>query len=62
MSSFDKAWAKTGMAEGGYVNDPSDSGGETNHGITIKVARRNGYLNAMKDMTKEEARDIGNGS
>jgi len=59
MSAFEKAWAKTGMAEGGYVNDPDDSGGETNHGITIKVARANGYLNAMIDMTPEEARDIG---
>ena len=47
------------MAEGGYVNDPSDSGGETNHGITIKVARRNGYLDAMIDMTPDQARDIG---
>lgn len=25
-------------AEGGYVNDPADLGGETNHGITIAVA------------------------
>lgn len=25
--------------EGGYVNDPSDSGGETNYGVTVAVAR-----------------------
>ena len=29
--------------EGGYVNDPNDSGGETNYGVTEKVARDNGY-------------------
>ena len=26
--------------EGGYVNDPKDSGGETNWGITKRVARQ----------------------
>ena len=30
--------------EGGYVNDPSDSGGETNFGITVAVARQFGYV------------------
>lgn len=59
MTPFDKAWNKTGKAEGGYVNDPSDSGGETNHGITIAVARANGFTGNMKDMTQAEARVIG---
>jgi lysozyme family protein len=27
-------------AEGGYVNDPRDSGGETNYGITVATATR----------------------
>lgn len=36
--------------EGKYVNDPSDSGGETNYGITVAVARAEGYKGAMKDM------------
>lgn len=58
MTPFQMAWSKTGKAEGGYVNDPSDSGGETNHGITIAVARANGYLDAMIDMTPEQAEAI----
>ena len=58
MNAFDVAWGRTGLAEGGYVNDPSDSGGETNHGITIAVARANGFTGNMKDMTKAEARAI----
>lgn len=30
---------KTGV-EGGYVNDPNDAGGETNHGITATLANQ----------------------
>ena len=37
-------------AEGGYVNDPADAGGETNHGITVAVARANGFTGAMPDL------------
>lgn len=33
--------------EGGYVNDPRDPGGETNHGITKRVAVANGYTGPM---------------
>jgi len=44
--------------EGGYVNDPSDSGGETNFGITVAVARQFGYVGAMRDMPRSIAFDI----
>lgn len=36
MANFDKAFDKVIKAEGGYVNDPKDSGGETYLGISRK--------------------------
>lgn len=36
--------------EGGYVNDPNDSGGATNHGVTEKKAREYGYTGDMRDL------------
>lgn len=44
--------------EGGYSNDPNDAGGETNHGVTIAVARANGYQGPMRDLTKAQALEI----
>lgn len=45
-------------AEGGYVNDPADRGGETKFGITVAVARRNGFLGNMRDLPRELAKQI----
>jgi lysozyme family protein len=44
--------------EGGYSNHPSDTGGETMWGITIAVARANGYQGPMRDMPRETAKAI----
>lgn len=44
--------------EGGYVNNPSDPGGETKYGITVKVARDYGYKGPMIELSKEMATEI----
>jgi lysozyme family protein len=44
--------------EGGYVNDPTDRGGETMYGITIQVARKNGYTGLMKNLPYDLAFSI----
>lgn len=44
--------------EGGYVNDPTDRGGETKYGITKETARNNGYTGPMKDLSLEKAKQI----
>ncbi len=44
--------------EGGYVNNPKDPGGATNHGVTQAVARQHGYTGDMKQLPKEFAESI----
>jgi lysozyme family protein len=44
--------------EGGYVNNRSDPGGATNHGVTQAVARANGYTGDMRKLTVPQASEI----
>ncbi len=44
--------------EGGYVNDPTDRGGATKYGITVAVARANGFKGDMRDLPLEVAKNI----
>ncbi|UKL14818.1 SAR endolysin N-acetylmuramidase [Stenotrophomonas phage C121] len=44
--------------EKGYVNNPKDPGGATNHGVTEAVARQHGYTGHMKDLSKDAAASI----
>lgn len=64
-----KVWASIGAAvlaivagvfavEGGYSNNPQDPGGETNHGVTVKVARSNGYTGDMRELPVQTAQTI----
>lgn len=58
MADFNKIIDKLIKTEGGYINHPSDKGGETNFGITIAVARENGYLGPMKNMPIDFAKKV----
>lgn len=44
--------------EGGYSDDPRDSGGKTQYGITEKVARAFGYAGEMQKLPLEVAESI----
>lgn len=55
MSVKDKVINGIIKVEGGYVNDPNDPGGETNMGITVGVARANGYYGDMRDLPRQVA-------
>jgi lysozyme family protein len=54
MSNFEKCIPRILLYEGGYVNDPSDPGGETNFGIS----RRSFPNEDIKNMTKGRASEI----
>ncbi|MDQ0035837.1 lysozyme family protein [Variovorax boronicumulans] len=56
--NFDQAFERLLGHEGGYVNDPDDPGGETNWGITIAVARAEGYTGPMRDLPVDTAKEI----
>ena len=54
MSNFDDAFDEVIGLEGGYVNDPNDTGGETNWGIAKKWHPDVD----IKNLTKEDAKNI----
>lgn len=58
MTPFDKALAHTLGIEGGFSDDPADSGGATNFGITEAVARAFGYTGPMEQLPKRLAIEI----
>lgn len=58
MNSFDDAFIALMGNEGGYSNNPADSGGETMWGVTARVARANGYQGDMKLLTQDTAKII----
>lgn len=56
--TLDQIIDATVKLEGGYINDPTDKGGETNYGITVATARAAGYTGAMKDLPLTTAKQI----
>lgn len=55
---YDEEFEHVVGVEGKYSNDPNDNGGETMYGITIAVARANGYTGPMRDMPLSVAKSI----
>lgn len=58
MKRIDEIIDEVIRAEGGYSDNPNDSGGKTMYGITEKVARENGYKGDMRNLPLELARSI----
>ena len=58
MKRIDEIIDEVIRAEGGYSDNPNDSGGKTMYGITEKVARANGYTGDMRGLPIEFARKV----
>lgn len=58
MSVFDTIFERLMLHEGGYVNHPSDPGGETMYGVTKRVAQAHGYFGDMRKLPKSTAKAI----
>jgi lysozyme family protein len=58
MEYFDRSFVNVIHFEKGYSNNPLDSGGATNLGITEAVARENGYSGDMEHLPMETAKQI----
>lgn len=61
-TAFDEAFKYVLVDEGGYSNDPGDSGGPTKYGITIHdlsaYQNQEATIQEVKDMTLDTARNI----
>ena len=58
MNVFDTIFERLMQHEGGYVNHPSDPGGETMWGVTKRVAVAHGYTGSMRNLPKALAKEI----
>lgn len=58
MDIIDRIIDRTIGKEGGYANHPADPGGETMWGITLRVARANGYTGPMSQLPRATAARI----
>lgn len=56
--TFEEAFERLIDHEGGYVNHPNDPGGETKWGVTLRVARAEGYTGTMRALPREVAKEI----
>ena len=56
--NFDQAFDRLLGHEGGYSDNPADPGGVTMWGVTLRVARANGYQGAMRDLPRDTAKAI----
>lgn len=58
MVVFDHFFDKILKIEGGYSDNPHDSGGKTKYGITESVARNYGYQGDMRRFSIEAAKEV----
>ncbi len=56
--TFDDAFTKLVIHEGGYSDHKADTGGKTMYGITEAVARASGYTGDMRELSQDAAKLI----
>jgi len=56
--TFEHAFDELILIEGGYSNNPLDSGGKTKYGITEALARKLGYKGDLLDLTVNQAKQM----
>ena len=58
MVVFDRFFDRILKIEGGYSDNPHDSGGKTKYGITESIARNYGYQGDMRSFSIEAAKEV----